>query len=50
LNLDSKGALKGAYGAPSISTPMAIGYSPALGVVVLGRGPTGVSVFHTLPR
>jgi hypothetical protein len=50
LNLDSKGALKGAYGAPSISTPMAIEYSPALGVVVLGRGPTGVSVFHTLPR
>lgn len=50
LNLDSKGALKGAYGAPSIATPMAIGYSPALGVVVLGQGPTGVSVFHTLPR
>lgn len=50
LNLDSKGALKGAYGAASIATPMAIGYSPTLGVVVLGRGPAGVSVFHTLPR
>ncbi len=50
LNLDSKGALKGAYGAASIASPMAIGYSPALGVVILGRGPAGVSVFHTLPR
>lgn len=50
LNLDSKGAIKGAYGASSISLPLAIGYSPLLGVVVLGRGPTGVSVFHTLPR
>jgi hypothetical protein len=50
LNLDAKGALKGAYGAASITTPIAIGYSPALGVVVLGRGPEGVSVFHTLPR
>lgn len=50
LSLDSKGALNGAYGASSIATPMAIGYSRDLGVVVLGRGPTGVSVFHALPR
>lgn len=50
LSLDSKGALNGAYGALPISTPMAIGYSRELGIVVLGRGPTGVSVFHTLPR
>ena len=50
LNLDSQGGLKGAYGAASIATPMAIGYSQGLGVVVLGRGPTGVSVFRTLPR
>lgn len=50
LSLDSKGALSGAYGAPSIATPMAIGYSRELGVVVLGRGPKGVSIFHALPR
>lgn len=50
LSLDSKGALNGAYGAPAIATPMAIGYSRDLGIVVLGRGPTGVSVFHAVPR
>ena len=50
LSLDSKGALNGAYGALPIATPMAIGYSRDLGVVVLGRGPTGVSIFHALPR
>lgn len=50
LSLDSKGVLNGAYGAPAITTPIAIGYSRGLGIVVLGRGPTGVSVFHTLPR
>lgn len=50
LSLDSKGALNGAYGALPIETPMAIGYSRDLGLVVLGRGPTGVSIFHALPR
>ena len=50
LSLDSKGVLNGAYGTPSIENPMAIGYSRDLGLVVLGRGPSGVSVFHTLPR
>lgn len=50
LSLDSKGVLNGAYGAPAISTPMAIGYSRDLGLVVLGQGPAGVSVFRTLPR
>ncbi len=50
LSLDSKGALNGAYGASAIATPMAIGYSRDLGIVVLGRGPAGVSVFHALPR
>lgn len=50
LSLDSKGVLNGAYGALPIATPMAIGYSRDLGVVVLGRGPTGVSIFHALPR
>lgn len=50
LSLDSKGVLNGAYGASAISTPVAIGYSRDLGIVVLGRGPTGVSIFHALPR
>ena len=50
LSLDSKGLLKGAYGASAIAMPMAIGYSRDLGLVVLGRGPVGVSVFHALPR
>jgi len=50
LVLDAKGALKGVYGAPAIATPMAIGYSTELGIVVLGRGPAGVSIFHALPR
>ena len=50
LGLDSKGVLNGAYGAPAITTPMAIGFSRELGVVLLGRGPAGVSIFHALPR
>ena len=50
LSLDARGVLKGAYGASLMATPMAIGYSRELGVVVLGRGPTGVSIFHALPR
>lgn len=50
LSLDSKGVLNGAYGAPAIENPIAIGYSRDLGIVVLGQGPAGVSVFHTLPR
>jgi hypothetical protein len=50
VSLDSKGTLNGAYGAPQIAVPMAIGYSRELGIVVLGRGQTGVSIFHVLPR
>lgn len=50
LGLNSKGVLNGAYGASAITGPMAIGYSRDLGLVVLGWGPTGVSVFRTLPR
>jgi hypothetical protein len=50
LSLNSKGALNGAFGALPITSPIAIGFSQELGVVLLGRGPTGVSVFHTLPR
>lgn len=50
VSLDAKGGLNGAYGAPQIVVPMAIGYSRELGIVVLGRGQTGVSIFHVLPR
>lgn len=50
VSLDSKGVLSGAYGASAIEAPVAIGYSRDLGLVVLGRGPAGVSVFRTLPR
>lgn len=50
VGLDSKGALNGAYGALTVSVPIAIGYSRDLGLVLLGLGPTGVSIFHALPR
>lgn len=50
LSLDSKGALNGAFGALPISSPIALGFSRELGVVLLGLSATGVSVFHTLPR
>lgn len=50
VSLDSKGTMIGAYGAPQIAVPMAIGYSRELGIVVLGRGQTGVSIFHVVPR
>ncbi len=50
VSLDSKGVPNGAYGASAIEAPVAIGYSRDLGLVVLGRGPAGVSVFRTLPR
>ena len=50
LILDSKGAVTGAFGAPAMTTPISMGYSRDLGVVVLGAGPLGVSIFHALPR
>ena len=50
LGLDPKGVLKGAYGASAMTTPLAVGYSRDLGLVVLGRGSAGVSVFHAVPR
>lgn len=50
LAFNAKGALSGAYSAISIGVPMAAGYSRELGIVVLGRGSVGVSIFHVLPR
>jgi hypothetical protein len=50
LILDSKGAFTGAFGAPAMATPISMAYSRDLGVVVLGSGALGVSIFHALPR
>ena len=50
LNFDSKGALIGAYGAPTVLTPIALGFSRDLGVLLLGVSAKGVSIFHSLPR
>jgi hypothetical protein len=50
LILDRKGAPTEAFGAPAMTTPISMGYSRDLGVVVLGAGVLGVSIFHALPR
>ncbi|HEX7405557.1 MAG TPA: hypothetical protein VF307_06505 [Candidatus Nanopelagicaceae bacterium] len=50
LIFDSKGALIGAFGASAMTTPISMGFSRDLGVVVLGSGALGVSIFHALPR
>ncbi|MEK6648743.1 MAG: hypothetical protein AABY37_05475 [Actinomycetota bacterium] len=50
LIFDGKGVLTGAYRATAIQTPIAMGYSRDLGLVVLGSGAIGVSIFHALPR
>jgi len=50
LIFDSKGALTGAFGASAMTTPISMGFSRDLGVVVLGSGALGVSIFHALPR
>lgn len=48
LAYNSRGAITGAYRVAGM--PISIGYSRDLGVVVLGRGTLGVSIFHTLTR
>lgn len=50
LNFDGKGSLIGAYGAPSVVMPIAVGFSRDLGVLLLGVSAKGVSIFHSLPR
>ncbi len=50
LNFDSKGALVGAYGAPTVISPIALGFSRDLGVLLLGVSAKGVSIFHSLTR
>jgi hypothetical protein len=55
LAFDAKGLLQGAFSIKSLSRPISLGYSSALGLVVLGQtGDTtkgvGVSVFHAVTR
>ncbi|MDP1712813.1 MAG: hypothetical protein Q8K86_10200 [Candidatus Nanopelagicaceae bacterium] len=48
IGFSAKGAITSAYRVAG--TPISIGYTRDLGVVVLGRGTLGVSIFHTLTR
>lgn len=48
MGFNPKGAITAAYRVAG--TPMAIGFTRDLGLVVLVRGPLGVSIFHTLTR
>lgn len=51
LGFDAQGKLLRAFSAKSLSDPIAIGYSTALGLVVIGKsGEKGVSIFHALTR
>ncbi len=51
LEFDAKGQLLRAFSATSLSDPISIGYSTALGLVVVGSfGGKGVSIFHALTR
>ncbi len=51
LGLDSKGVAQAAFSAKSVATPIALGYSNQLGLVVLARsGQNTVSLFHALTR
>jgi len=51
IGFDAKGLIMSAFSAKSVSQPLAIGYSAALGLVVVGRtGEKGVSIFHALTR
>lgn len=48
IAFNAKGATTGAYRVAGM--PISIGFTRDLGVVVLGRGTLGVSIFHTLTR
>ena len=50
LVFGANGALTGAYSALMITAPIGLAYSADLGLVAVGSGPKGVSVFHALPR
>jgi hypothetical protein len=51
LGFDSLGQVQSAYSAKALTAPVALGYSTALGLVVMGQaGEKGVSIFHALTR
>lgn len=50
LIFGANGFITGAYSATGVANPIAFTYSKELGLVVVGSGPKGVSVFHVLTR
>lgn len=50
LAFDAKGAISGGYSATGVSAPIALGYSKELGVIALGSGQLGVSLFRLTSR
>lgn len=50
LTFDKTGRISQAFSAKGLVSPISAGYSQELGVVLLGRGPSGVSIFHVLTR
>lgn len=50
LTFDKTGRITQAFKAKGLVRPISASYSQELGVVLLGRGPAGVSIFHVLTR
>jgi hypothetical protein len=50
LIFDKNGVITQAFSAKGLVSPISATFSAELGVVVLGRGPEGVSIFHALTR
>lgn len=50
LAFDAKGVITGGYSAAGATTPIAVGFSKELGVIALGSGQTGVSLFRLTSR
>lgn len=50
LAFDAKGAITGGYSAAGLTTPIAVGYSKELGVIALGSGQSGVSLYRLTSR
>ena len=50
LVFGTNGVLAGGYSATAITAPISLTFSPDLGLIAVGSGPKGVSVFRVLPR
>ena len=50
LVFGTNGVLTGGYSATAITAPISLTFSPDLGLIAVGSGPKGVSVFRVLPR